>query len=67
MSYCRTKKLGNIIESHEKKLIKSNNQIRFPRNCRKSEEYPLEGKCRANDITHKCIALANGFPNKIYL
>ena len=36
-------------------------------NCRKKEECPLDGKCRANDIVYKCIASATGFPNKVYL
>ena len=45
VSYCCTQNLGNIIKSHNKKLISSNNQIILPCNCRKKEECPLEGKC----------------------
>ena len=67
MSYCCTQNLGNIIKSHNKKLISSNNQIILPCNCRKKEECPLEGKCRVNDVIYKCIASATGFPNKVYL
>ena len=67
MSYCCTQNLGNIIKSHNKKLISSNNQIMLPCNCRKKEECPLEGKCRANDMIYKCIVSATGFPNKVYL
>ena len=67
MNYCCTQNLGNIIKSNNKKLISSNNQIILPCNCRKKEECPLEGKCRANDIVCKCIASATGFPNKVYL
>ena len=66
MSYCCTQNLGNIIKSHNKKLISSNNQIILPCNCGKKEERPLEGKCRASDIIYKCIASATGFPNKVY-
>ena len=48
-------------------MISSNNQIILPYNCRKEEERPLEGKCRANNIVYKCIAATIGFPNKFYL
>ena len=67
VSYCCTQNLGNIIKSHNKKLISSNNQIILPCNCRKKEECPLEGKCRVNDVIYKCIVSATGFPNKVYL
>ena len=50
-----------------KKLISSINQIILTCNCRKKKECPLEGQCRAYDIVYKCIALATGFPNKVYL
>ena len=67
MSYCYTQNLGNIIKSRNKNLISSNNQIILPCSCRKKEECPLEGKCRANDIIYICTASATGFPNKVYL
>ena len=67
VSYCCTQNLGNIIKSHNEKLISSNNQIVLPCDCRRKEECPLEGKCRANDVVYKCIASATGFPNKVYL
>ena len=67
LSYCCTQNLGNIIKSHNKKLISSNNQVILPCNCRKKKECQLEGKCKANDIIYKCIASATGFPYKVYL
>ena len=67
MSNCCTQNLGNIIKSHNKRLISPNNQIILPCNCRKKEECPLEGKCRVNDVIYKCIPSATGFPNKVYL
>ena len=67
VSYCCTQNVANIIKSYKKRLISSNNQIILPCNCRKKEECPLEEKCRVNDIVHKCIAPATGFPNKVYL
>ena len=67
MSYCCTQNLGNIIKSHNKKLISSNNQIILSCNCRKKEECPLQGKCRANDLIYKCIPSATGFSHKVYL
>ena len=62
VSYCCTKNLGNIIKSHNKKVISSNNQIIIPCNCKKEEECLFEGKCRANVVVYKCIASATGFP-----
>ena len=38
VSYCCTQSSGNIIKSHNKKLISSNDQIILPCNCRKKEE-----------------------------
>ena len=67
VNYCYTQNLGNIIKSHNKKLISSNDQIILPFNCRKKEERPLEEKCIANNIVYKCITSATGFPNKVYL
>ena len=67
MSFCCTQNLGNIIKSHNKKLITSNNQITLPCNCRRKKECPLEGKCRTNDVVYKCIASATDFSNKVYL
>ena len=52
---------------HNKKLISSNNHLILPCSYRKTEECPLEGKWRANDVVYKCIASATGFPNKFYL
>ena len=65
-SYCCTQKLGNIIKSHNKKLISSNIHIILPCNCRGKEECLVEGKCRANNLVYKCIASAAGFAYKFY-
>ena len=67
MGYCCTQGFGSFIQSHNKKLISSNNKIILPCNCRRKEDSPLQGKCRANDIVNKYIALATGFPNKNFL
>ena len=66
-SYSSTQNLGKIIKSHNKNPISSNDQVISPCYCRKKEECPVDGKCRANDIVYKCIASATGFPNKVYL
>ena len=39
VSYCCIKILGNIIKSHNKKLIRSNNPIILPCNCRRRIVY----------------------------
>ena len=36
-------------------------------NGRKKEEYPLEGKCRSEDIIYKYVVTATGHPRKVYL
>ena len=66
MSYCCTQNLGNIIKLYNKKPINSNNQIILPYNCGRKEDCSFYGKCRGNDVVYKCIASANGFPNKVY-
>ena len=39
----------------------------LPRNCRKKHEFPLDVKCRAENIFYKCVASVYGYPNKVYL
>ena len=34
---------------------------------RKKRECRLEGKCRSEDIIHKCVVTATGHPRKVYL
>ena len=53
VSYCCTQNVGNIIKSHNKKLINSSNHHEQPCNCRKKEDCPLEGKCRTKNIIYK--------------
>ena len=67
MSCCSTQYLGNIIMSHNKKLISCHNPIILPCICRRKKECPLERKCRANYVVYKCIVSAAGFTNKVYL
>ena len=59
--------MGNIIRSHNKKLINSSNHHEQPCDCRKTEDYPLEGKSRTENIIYKCIASRSGHPDKVYL
>ena len=67
VSYCCTQNVGNIIKSHNKKLINSSNHHEQPCNCRKKEDCPLEGKCRTENIIYKCIASTSSHPDKVYL
>ena len=68
VSYCCTQNVGNIIKSHNKKLINSNNHHAQPCNCRKEEDCPLEGKCRTENIIYKCVVVSTpGHPDKVYL
>ena len=53
VSYCCTQNMGNIIRSHNKKLINSSNHHEQPCDCRKTEDYPLEGKSRTENIIYK--------------
>ena len=36
-------------------------------NCRKKQEFPLEGKCRSEDVIYKCVVTATGHPRNVYL
>ena len=56
-----------MIKSHNKKLINSIIHHEQPCNCRKKEDYPLERKCRTENLTYKCIAPTSGHPDKVYL
>ena len=59
--------VGFIIKSHKKKLTNVQNKQMRNYNCRKKEEYPLEGKCRSEDIIYKYVVTATGHPRKVYL
>ena len=60
--------MGNIIKSHNKKLINSSNHHAQPCNCRKKEDCPLGGsRCRTENIIYKCIVSTSGHPDKVYL
>ena len=67
VSYCCTQNVGNIIKSHNKKLINSSNHHVQPCNCRKKEGCPLGGKCRTENIIYICIVSTSGHPDKVYL
>ena len=64
VSYCCTQNLGNIIKLYNKKPINSNNQIILPCNCRRKEDCPFQGKCRANDVVYKLLLQQLVFPIK---
>ena len=52
VSYCCTQNVGNIINSHNKKLINSSNHHEQPFNYRKKKDCPFEGKCRTENIIY---------------
>ena len=67
VSYCCTQNVGNIIKSHNEKLINSSSHHEQPCNCRKKEDCPLQGKLRIENINYKYIASTSGHPDKFYL
>ena len=67
VSYCCTQNVASIIKSHNKKLINRSIKNTLPCNCRQKHGCPLDGKCRAENIVHKCVASVHGYPNKICL
>ena len=67
VSYCCTHNAGNIIKSHNKKLVDSSKHHAQPCSCWKQEDCPLERKCRSENIIHKCIFSTSGDPDKVYL
>ena len=67
VSYCCTQNVKNIVNTHNKKLINSSSHHVQPCNCRKKEDFSLEGKCRTKNIIYKCIVSTSGHPDKAYL
>ena len=67
VSYHFTQNATSIIKSHDKKLINTSIKNTLPYSCRKKHEYPLDGKCRAENIVRKCVASIRGYPKKVYL
>ena len=67
VSYCCTQNVASIIKSHNKKLINTSIKSTLPCKCRKKHEYPLDGKCRPENIVYKCITPVHGYLNKVYL
>ena len=65
-NYCCTQNVGNIIKSHNTKLINSSNHHEQSCSCRKKEDCPLEEKCRTENVVYKCIASTSGPPDKLY-
>ena len=67
VSYSCTPNVDSIIKPHNKKLNNAENKQTKHCNCRKKQEYPLEGKSRSEDIIYKCVVTAAGHPRKICL
>ena len=67
MSYCYNQDVANTIKLHNKKLINTSTNNTLPCNCKKKHEYPLDDKCRAENIVYKCVVTVDGYPNKVYL
>ena len=44
--------MGNIIKSHNAKLLRDNKSISQKCNCQKKEECPLKGKCMKSNIVY---------------
>ena len=55
------------MKSHSKKLFNVEDKQARECNCRKKEECLLEGKCRREDITYKCVTTATGPARNAYL
>ena len=66
VSYSCTPNVRSIIKSHNKKLTNLEKKQTKHCNCRKKQEYQLEGKCRSEDIIHKCVVTATVNPRKVY-
>ena len=66
ISYCCTPNVGNIIKSHNKKLINSSNHHAQPCKSKKKKKTVL-WKCITENIIYKCIVSASGQPDKVYL
>ena len=67
VSYCCTRNVASIIESHNKKLINASIKSTLPCNRRKKRKCLLYGKCRAENIVYKCTPSVDEYPSKVYL
>ena len=59
--------MGNIIKSHNKKLINSCNHHAHPCNYRKKEDCPLEGKCRTENVIYNYKVSTSGQADEAYI
>ena len=55
----------SIIKSHNKKSLNADTQRISQCNCRKKDDCPLNGKCRAKNIISKCVTSTTGHPKKV--
>ena len=66
VSSCYIQNVASIIKSRNKKLIDKSIKNTLPCNCRKKHECPLDGKSRAENIVHKCVASVDGNPSNMF-
>ena len=64
LSYCYTENVGNIIRSHNRKLINSSNHHHAQPCCCRKKDCLLEG--RTENIIYKRIVSTSGHPDKAY-
>ena len=53
VSYSYTQKVVSIVKSHNKKLINTSIKNTLQFDCKKKHEYPLDPKCRTENILYK--------------
>ena len=66
MSNICTPNFQQIIKRHNKKLTSRKEQKTADCNCRRKQECPMQGKCRAESSLYKCVAKSNNIPPKTY-
>ena len=67
ISYSCMENIGNIIKKHNQKILNKDDQqiTHNPCNCRKKDNCPLEGECRASNIIYKAT-IKSQHEQKIY-
>ena len=66
ISYSSTPNFQQIIKRHNKKLKSRKGQKTADCNCRRKQECPMQGKCRAESSLYKHVAKSNNNPPKTY-
>ena len=59
--------MTRIIKSHNSNAIETKDHYHSDCNCRNNDNFPMEGKCRANNVVYKCTVSTKSETDKVYI